>query len=262
MITPDVRSHLVSLAENAGRAIMAVYDSGDFGVSTKEDNSPLTRADQASQRVLSKLEGYLGLPLISEEGNVPPHEMRSAWPAYWLIDPLDGTKEFIQRNGEFTVNIALIQNGRTTYGVVHVPATNTTYVGGAGKETLKFSEVGQERIRVSAPHDGPLRVVASRSHMSPETQEYIDALGPVDVVAAGSSLKFCRVAEGSADVYPRLGPTMEWDTAAAQAIVEGAGGQVLSGDAPLTYNREEMLNPHFLVAPPWFLQRFPARVGA
>lgn len=261
MITPDVRSHLIALAEEAGRAIMAVHASGDFGVEAKSDHSPLTRADQASHKVLMKLEGYLGLPLISEEGNLPPFEMRSVWPAFWLIDPLDGTKEFIQQNGEFTVNIALIQGGRSVYGVVHVPATGQTYVGGSGKETLRLGPDRQERIRVSTPHDGPLRVVASRSHMSPETQEFIDGLGNCEVVSAGSSLKFCRVAEGSADVYPRLGPTMEWDTAAAQAVVEGAGGHVLAGNKPLRYNREDMLNPHFLAAPDWVLQRFPARVG-
>lgn len=261
LITEDLRDQLVALAEEAGEAILDVYRSDDFGVERKGDDSPLTRADQASHDVLKVLDGDMDLPLVSEEGTIAPYTERRKWPAHWLIDPLDGTKEFVNQNDEFTVNIALIEDHRPILGVVHVPVTGVTYVGGPDLPSVRIDATGEHGIHASAPHNGPIRVVASRSHMSPETQDYIDGLGSTDVVSAGSSLKFCRVAEGRADVYPRLGPTMEWDTAAAQAVVEGAGGQVLTGDAPLRYNREDMRNPHFLVAPPWFLDRFPARVG-
>ncbi len=261
-ITSKVRHRLVKLARRAGDAILDVYGSPDFDVEIKEDNSPLTRADQASHDVLTALEDYLDLPLLSEEGDMPPVEERTSWPAHWLIDPLDGTKEFIKRNGEFTVNIALIENHETVFGVVHVPVSGATFAGGKAFGAWRIDGENAQPIGVAAEPSGPVRVVASRSHMSDETQAYIDALGPTDVISAGSSLKFCRVADGSADVYPRLGPTMEWDTAAAQAVVEGAGGQVLVGDAPLRYNRDDMLNPHFLVAAPWLLEAHPARVGA
>jgi len=260
VITPDLRDQLTSLAEEAGDAIMRVYRSQDFDVVTKSDDSPLTRADTVSQRVLAVLDGDLGLPLLSEEGRIPSYQERKAWSAHWLVDPLDGTKEFIHRNGEFTVNIALIQDHRPVFGVVHVPVTGVTYVGGKDHPSVRIDGKGEQPIHVSSPHDGPIHVVASHSHMDPATVAYIDALGSHATVAAGSSLKFCLVAEGSADVYPRFGPTMEWDTAAGQAVVEGAGGLVLSDGRPLQYNREDLLNPPFLVAAPWLLERHPERM--
>jgi 3'(2'), 5'-bisphosphate nucleotidase len=245
---------LVRLAEDAGDAILEVYAT-DFDVQSKEDESPLTQADLAShRRIVAGLEDLTpDVPIISEESGLPPFEVRSRWRRYWLIDPLDGTKEFVNRNGEFTVNIALIEHGRPVLGIVHVPVQGKTYVGceGLGAE-LRSDEQAPAPIRVSAACENPARVVGSRSHRGASLDTFIRNLGDCELVPMGSSLKFCVVAEGGADVYPRLGPTSEWDTAAAQAVVEQAGGSVVTLDGkPMMYNQKaDILNPHFVVAGP------------
>lgn len=245
---------LVSLAIEAGKAILAVYET-DFDVEKKADTSPLTKADLASNRcIVQKLVGLTpDIPVITEEAGLPEFEVRRQWRRYWLIDPLDGTKEFVSRNGEFTVNIALIENGRPVLGVVHVPVQGKTYIGcaGVGAE-LRENGKAARRIRVSDRTAEPVRVVGSRSHRGSSLDAFLDRLGEFEMHPMGSSLKFCVVAEGLADVYPRLGPTSEWDTAAAQAVVEQAGGKVLELDGkPLSYNsKSDILNPHFLVVGP------------
>jgi len=188
--------------------------------------------------------------VLSEESAVIPWETRQSWKQYWLVDPLDGTKEFINRNGEFTVNIALISHHEPVMGVVHVPVTDVSYFG--SRETGAFRQQGAavaKAIQVRQPAAVPAGIVGSRSHANPELADQLNALGPHELISMGSSLKFCRVAEGLADFYPRLGPTCEWDTAAAQAVVEAAGGQVVKIDgSALQYNRKEIyLNPFFFV---------------
>ncbi|MBT8089913.1 MAG: 3'(2'),5'-bisphosphate nucleotidase CysQ [Gammaproteobacteria bacterium] len=242
---------VVALAEDAGRAILEVY-STDFEVQSKADKSPLTQADLASNhRIVAGLRHLTpDLPIISEESGLPDFEERRQWDRYWLIDPLDGTKEFVNRNGEFTVNVALVDNKRPVFGVVHVPVQNRTYVGceGVGAE-LRDAGKAPRLIRVAARSRKPVRVVGSRSHRGASLDAYLAALGPHDMVPMGSSLKFCIVAEGGADLYPRLGPTSEWDTAAAQAVVEQAGGKVVTLDGKsMAYNaKANILNPHFFV---------------
>ena len=242
---------IVALAEDAGRAILEVY-STDFEVQSKDDESPLTQADLASHRWIEA--GLLSLtpdmPIISEESGLPDFEERSQWQRYWLIDPLDGTKEFVNRNGEFTVNIALIDRQRPVLGVVHVPVTGKTYVGCEGLGAQRRDGDGEPvAIRVAATAGEPPRIVGSRSHRGASLDAYLNNLGDHDMVPMGSSLKFCVVAEGGADLYPRLGPTSEWDTAAAQAVVEQAGGHVVTLDGnPMKYNANaDILNPHFFV---------------
>ena len=242
---------IVALAEEAGRAILDVYRT-DFDVISKDDASPLTQADLASHHCivsgLAKLRP--DLPIISEESNLPDFDERRQWNRYWLIDPLDGTKEFVNRNDEFTVNIALIDDQRAVFGVVHVPVLGKTYVGceGFGAE-LREAGKSTQSIRVASNSADPVRVVGSRSHRGASLDAYLDNLGDYDMVGMGSSLKFCVVAEGGADIYPRLGLTSEWDTAAAQAVVEQAGGSVVTLDGkPMKYNtKSDILNPFFLV---------------
>ena len=247
----DLFTHLMPIARQAGDAIMAIYNSRQSGVREKADQSPVTEADLAAHVVLAKALGSLLpiYPVVSEEDEnslVYRHNVG----IFWLIDPLDGTKEFIARNGEFTVNIALIEHGRSVLGVVYAPAIDCMYWGGAGLGAFRMTATETQSIKVSAaePDDG-FRVVASKSHLNAETQTFIDRLGSVSLVQAGSSLKFCRVAEGMADLYPRLAPTCEWDTAAAQAVLEGAGGVVVDPDGnPLRYGKPEVLNPSFIAA--------------
>ncbi len=243
---------LVAIAERAGQGILAVYDT-DFDVTEKGDSSPLTQADLAAHReiVASLHELTPDLPVLSEESAEIPWGERRHWERYWLVDPLDGTKEFIKRNGEFTVNIALIENGKPVAGVVHVPVKGTTYMGADGAGAFKREgNGGQAPIHVRIPARAVPRVVASRSHRGPDVDAYLERLGEHEIVSMGSSLKLCLVAEGVADVYPRLGPTSEWDTAAAHAVVAAAGGTVVeavSGET-LRYNaKETLLNPYFIV---------------
>ncbi len=239
------------IAIAAGERILEVYDS-EFAIEHKDDKSPLTAADLAAHKAI--VAGLAGLtpdiPVLSEESAKIPFEVRSSWTRYWLVDPLDGTKEFIKRNGEFTVNIALIDNGSVTLGVVYVPVTKLSYYACAGGGAFK-QEAGQapQPIHVTSPAASPLRVVGSRSHSGDSLLAYLDKLGEHEMVSMGSSLKFCLVAEGKADIYPRLGLTSEWDTAAAQCVVEEAGGRVTGLDMqPLRYNTKDiLLNPHFFV---------------
>ena len=247
----DLIEPVVALAVEAGNAILEVYAT-DFDVQSKDDTSPLTQADLASHRsIVAGLEALSPeIPIISEESGLPEFEERSSWQRYWLIDPLDGTKEFVNRNGEFTVNIALIEQGRPVLGIVHVPVQEKTYIGCEGHGAER-REAGSEAtdIRVAEASSSPVRIVGSRSHRGSSLDAFLARLGDTDMVPMGSSLKFCTVAEGNADVYPRLGPTSEWDTAAAQAVVEQAGGSVLELDGkPLSYNQKpEILNPYFVV---------------
>lgn len=241
---------LEKIARDAGAAIMAVYQSDDFDVQLKGDDSPLTKADLAAHHVI--VEGLRQLnvqyPIISEESADIDWQLRKHWHRYWLVDPLDGTKEFIKRNGEFTVNIALIEKGEPICGVVFAPDLDAMYIG----ERDNGASLNGQPIQVNHNTPETLRVVGSRSHPSQETTDWLEQLGkPYEMVPMGSSLKICLVAEGKADVYPRLGPTSEWDTAAAHAVLAAAGGSVttLKGE-PLLYNQKEsFLNPYFIAKP-------------
>ena len=253
----------VEAALEAGKAIMKIYESGDFDVTVKGDDSPLTRADVASHEVIMQHLKTTGIPVLSEEGKAISTEERQSWKTLWIVDPIDGTKEFIKRNGEFTVNIALVQEGRPVLGVIFVPVAGDLYFGttehGSHKASAGSVEWTPEEWVSNAQSipfdadDRPHTVVASRSHMSAETEDYIQALrdefGEVELISKGSSLKLCMVAEGRADCYPRFAPTMEWDTAAGQAICTNAGCEVLNWETSeeLEYNRDNLLNPWFLV---------------
>jgi 3'(2'), 5'-bisphosphate nucleotidase len=241
---------LLDIVRDAGEAIMEIYQS-DFQVESKDDKSPVTAADMAAHRIIcARLPGLLpGVPVLSEEAGLPPFSERGQWQRYWLVDPLDGTKEFIKRNGEFTVNIALIHEHIPVLGVVGIPAQHVEFYGGPDLGAFRCSDGATHSIKVRRSARAPIRVVGSRSHASPDMAAYLEKLGSHEMVPMGSSLKFCLIAEGKADVYPRLGPTSEWDTAAAHAVVLGAGGQVVDWQGhPLRYNAEEnILNPHFLV---------------
>jgi len=257
---------LFNICLQAGSEILEVY-SEDINVETKADDSPLTIADQRShQAIESGLKSdFPDIPVLSEEGADIPYSTRKDWEQFWLVDPLDGTKEFIKKNGEFTVNIALIEGQYPVLGVIYAPALDTFYFGKEGVGTFKLEKASEREIAseedliaqsVKLPEvneSSVVNVVASRSHMSDDTQTFIDGLkkehGEVDVVSAGSSLKFCLVAEGKADHYPRYAPTMEWDTGAGQAIVEAAGGKVSRHDdgERFYYNREDLKNGWFLV---------------
>ncbi|MFW6094493.1 MAG: 3'(2'),5'-bisphosphate nucleotidase CysQ [Pseudomonadota bacterium] len=251
---PDQQA-LIDLTRRAGDAILEIYES-DFDVETKDDESPLTKADLAAHRIIT--EGLAALtpeiPVVSEESEPPDYATRSGWPRYWLLDPLDGTKEFINKNGEFTVNIALIEHQQPVYGVVGVPAQGTVYTGDVGRGVAeKHGATGSERLHGRAMQEGgPVVVVASRSHGGERLESYIEALGErfaeVRRTPVGSSLKLCILAEGHADLYPRLGPTSEWDIAAAHAVLEAAGGTLWAADGqPLRYNaKASFLNPEFI----------------
>jgi 3'(2'), 5'-bisphosphate nucleotidase len=249
----DLLDPVRHVAVAAGRRILDIYERG-FDVSRKSDGSPLTEADRASQEVIAAGLADIApeIPLLSEEMAAVGYETRKTWPRFWLVDPLDGTKEFINRNGEFTVNIALIEGTRPVLGVVYVPVLGQMYSACRGRGAFRqLAECRPEPIRARPFSGGKPVVVASRSHAGPETQAMLRAIGEHDAVSMGSSLKFCLVAAGSADVYPRLGPTMEWDTAASQCIVEEAGGRVIALDGkPLAYNKPDLHNPWFIVAGP------------
>lgn len=245
----------IRIAQAAGAAILEVYNGPDFekNVEQKGDNSPLTLADKRSHQVIAAGLAALApdIPVLSEEGKQMDYAERSSWSRFWLVDPLDGTKEFIKRNGEFAVHIALVENGRATLGVVHLPVLNVTYAAMQGGGAHKWENGVAQRIQVAqfAENQEGLRMVASRSHMSAETAEYMAQFRNPTTLSMGSSMKFMLVADGRADIYPRLGPTMEWDTAAPQVIVEEAGGSVLDFKTgqPLRYNKENLLNEWFVV---------------
>lgn len=245
------------IAQRAGEEILAVYGT-EFSVDVKEDKSPLTEADKRANAVIVEaLERlYPDIPIISEETKTVEYEERKNWEYFWLVDPLDGTKEFIKRNGEFTVNIALVHGDRPILGVVYQPVGESLFWGIEGKGAWKSVGDGAEIPLKGGPHykeKEEITVVASRSHQTPEVQAFVADLESsgkkVEFLSAGSSLKLCLVAEGAADVYPRLGPTMEWDTGAAHAVASAAGRKVLSHETgdPLAYNKENLLNPFFIV---------------
>jgi len=239
---------VIQIADEAGERVLHIYQS-DFKVQFKEDKSPITAADVASHDVIVK--GLRALtpdtPILSEEGATIPWGERQHWQTFWLIDPVDGTREFTQRSGEFTVNIALIENGEPVLGVVTAPALKEAFWGVKGEGAHKRDRTGKvHRMDGAQPHTVK-RVVASKNHLNDGTRAFIETLGEHELVQAGSSLKFCRIAEGRADVYPRLGPTCEWDTAAAHAVLVAAGGRVETLDgAPLIYGKEDLLNPFFI----------------
>jgi 3'(2'), 5'-bisphosphate nucleotidase len=241
------------IARRAAQEILKVYESGDFGVVDKQDNSPLTRADLASHRTICEGLSQLtpDIPVFSEESAARPYSERSTWKRYWLVDPLDGTKEFIKRNGEFTVNIALIEGNAVALGVVQIPVSDTVYLAAKGAGAFKLVAGGaQIPLRTRTVDPKHIVAVGSRSHGGDALSAYLGKLpGEVSLISRGSSLKMCLIADGCADIYPRLGPTSEWDTAAAQCIVEQAGGVVVGLDMqPLQYNaKADLLNPSFLV---------------
>lgn len=250
---------IIDVSRRAGDKILEVYHQKEgFETEIKKDNSPVTEADLAAHHVIYPELTAIdpNIPVLSEESEIPDYDTRSSWQRYWIIDPLDGTKEFIKRNGEFTVNIALIDNGVPVLGVVYVPVLNIVYAGAAGLGALKISENKETVIHcrsLNSIGDSALGVVASRSHGSEAVEICVEKLekvfGSVDRKSMGSSLKLCLVAEGAADIYPRLAPTSEWDTAAAQAVVEAAGGIVVDSDLKiLRYNtKADILNPYFYV---------------
>ena len=268
----------IQAAIAAGNAINEVYHSEDFGVEYKSDKSPLTLADQKSHEIIMNVLTEFDFPILSEEGKDTPFAQRKDWERFWVVDPLDGTKEFIKRNGEFTVNIALVEHSRPVLGTIFVPDRNTLYFAGQDFGAYKLQDgpfnemleeqadskkavhafldqiIGQStRLPVMDPQRASLTIVGSRSHKTAELEAYVEekrkAVGDVEFISAGSSLKICLVAEGKADLYPRLGPTMEWDTAAGHAIAEYAGASVYQHDTlkPLIYNKEDLHNPWFIV---------------
>jgi len=251
MTQPVPMEALLELARKAGEAILEIYNT-DFEVTDKSDNSPLTAADLASHKLIVATLQELtpAIPVLSEESAKIPFETRRRWQRYWLIDPLDGTREFIKRNGEFTVNIALIEDQQPTLGVIYAPVIDKLYYGVKGEGAwLRDDAAAAVPIQVQSKRRTPVQVAGSRSHAGDSLIRYLENLGEHQLLSMGSSLKFCLVAEGKADLYPRLGPTSEWDTAAAQAIVEAAGGQVTTLNMqPLKYNtKDSLLNPHFFV---------------
>jgi len=239
----------IAIARRAGAAIMEIY-AQDFDVASKSDDSPLTAADMASHRIIC--DGLAALtpevPILSEESATTDWATRGAWKRYWLVDPLDGTREFVKKNGEFTVNIALIEDGDAVLGVVYAPALD--YLVHGEKGVGAFLRDGERDVELTTqrPAPNPLRVAASRSHLDARTAAALEKMGPTERIGMGSSLKFCRIAEARIDVYPRFGPTSEWDTAAAQCVLEAAGGVVLTLDGqPLRYNtKDSVLNPDFI----------------
>lgn len=253
----------ITASLEAGEAIMDIYKQEDFDVDFKSDDSPLTKADLASHQVIISYLEKTGIPVLSEEGKAIPYETRSQWKKLWIVDPIDGTKEFIKRNGEFTVNIALVEDGMPVLGVIYVPALQQLYFANRDIGAYKTSDTRDEdRLNQwiakakKLPYDrndNGYTVVASRSHLSAETEEFIADLkekhGEVNTISKGSSLKLCLVAEGTAACYPRFAPTMEWDTAAGQAICTYAGKRVLDWETKqeMRYNREKLLNNWFLV---------------
>ncbi|MFD1451876.1 MULTISPECIES: 3'(2'),5'-bisphosphate nucleotidase CysQ [Oceanobacillus] len=256
---------MLDISLEAGREILDIYDN-DYSIETKSDGSLLTEADRRSHQIIvERLQGvYEEVPILSEEGSEIPYTQRQHWSRLFLVDPLDGTKEFIRKNGEFTVNIALVEEGYPVVGVIYAPALDVFYFGQSGLGAFKldaasYADPADDKALIEQSVQLPIadagnsvNVIASRSHMSEETKVFIEELRnhhTVDVISAGSSLKFCLVAEGKADYYPRYAPTMEWDTAAGQAIVEAAGGTMLryKDHERFYYNRENLKNGWFLV---------------
>jgi len=259
---------VIDVALKAGKEIMRIYNS-TYEISLKEDNSPLTIADKRSHEIIvENLQKISNYPILSEEGSNISYDERKKWSDFWLVDPLDGTKEFIKGNGDFTVNIAFIRENQPVFGVVYAPAKDVLYYGGIGFGAFRVFGGKKESIGRSSPNK--LTIVTSKSHMNDETRAFIDRLKEItgnreiETVSVGSSLKICLVAEGKATLYPRLGPTMEWDTAAAHAVLKGAGGKIISYNVTdklealeglcekeeLEYNKNNLLNPFFIALSP------------
>jgi len=251
MVSPELRDAVIALVRQAGHATMTYYDApAEAGVREKDDRSPVTLADEVAHDIL--VEGLRRIdpstPVVSEEAAAADFEARRGWRRFWLVDPLDGTKEFIKRRAEFTVNVGLIEGGEPVFGVVQAPALDLLYWGVKGGGAWREEKGGTpERIYSSAPAAGdPLTVVESLSHPSPELEEYLKTIPVARRVKAGSSLKFCWVAEGRADIYPRLGPTMEWDVAAGDCVYRQSGREG-ERPSPLTYNKPDLRNPSFVI---------------
>ena len=269
-------SHLLTKAADlsviAGKEILKVYSKSDFQVEVKDDQSPLTLADKKSHDVIIRGLKSTEIPVLSEESSEISWKQRREWNQYWLVDPLDGTKEFIKRNDEFTVNIALIEEGNPVLGVIYIPVFDVMYFALKESGAFKLSKPGMSNSENSSqelmqkatklpayPYSGKIRVVASRSHLSTETSQFIEDLeknhGDVSIVAAGSSLKLCLIAEGNAEIYPRMGPTMEWDIAAGHVIITESGGSISkTDDTLLEYNKQDLLNPWFIARSKSFLK--------
>ncbi len=243
---------LMDISYEAGAAILDIYhNASDIEISSKDDNSPLTKADRKANAIIcAHLEKISDYPIISEENKEVAFDQRKSYPYYWLVDPLDGTKEFIKRNGEFTVNIALISNNQPVFGVVYAPVLDEMYWGAKDEGAFLVKDGNTTRLQAKtfSMKDQDLGVVCSRSHLNESTQAFIDDLTAPKLVSSGSSLKFLLIASGKAHLYPRLAPTMEWDTGAAQIVLEEAGGKVVQAEnmEALVYNKEDLLNPHFI----------------
>jgi 3'(2'), 5'-bisphosphate nucleotidase len=260
-VSSQLVNDVLEISQEASARVMAIYrqylqsDESAQGIrlDNKDDNSPLTQADLAAHSIITESLRKLTphIPVVSEE-DTSTNNHRQPQGTFWLIDPLDGTKEFLARSGDFTVNIALIQDSIAMFGVVEAPALDAIYWGGDSLGAFRREKGVAKAIRVSPRSQDdqrPIRVAASKSHMNPETARFIEQLGPHELIQIGSSMKFCKIAEGAIDCYPRMGPTCEWDTAAAQAVVEAAGGYVSKVDGtPLRYGKPDILNPHFVVS--------------
>jgi len=246
---------MIYICRTAGITILDIYEQ-DIEVEVKNDFSPLTQADRKSNQIILDFlkKNYPDIPFISEETKQTPYEERKNWEYFWLIDPLDGTKEFIKKNGEFTINVALVHRNTPVFGIVYIPVKNTGYFAFKGQGSYKFTNENKT-VKISAkplPQSGKLVIMGSRSHGGAELEKFVEEKRKkydVEFISAGSALKICLVAEGLADMYPRTGPTMEWDTAAGQIIAEESGKKVLvfNSENPLLYNKENLLNPMFIV---------------
>ena len=248
----DLLEEILQLSVEAGDAIMGIY-AKDFNVEYKEDKSPVTDADLAAHKIIAAGLQQLtpDIPVLSEENAGIDWAIRQTWNQYWLVDPIDGTKEFIKKNGEFTVNIALIKAGKPILGVVHAPALNVSYLAAEAMGAFKQCDEARIELKVTKKaNTGLIKVVGSRSHPSPDLAAYLEQFDDVEMVPKGSSLKLCLVAEGEADIYPRLGPTSEWDTGAGHAVAEIAGATItqLDGSALIYNQKESYLNPYFIVS--------------
>jgi len=252
ILSEQLISATVEIAKEAGIAITEIYNS-DFDYQLKKDLSPITAADNLSHNIITERLKILTpkIPILSEENCNIPYKIRSQWTQYWLVDPLDGTKEFISQNGEFTVNIALIENNIPIFGVIDIPVTNETYWGSKANGSF-YSDANNDVKQINVPKDNqnPIRIVASRSHPSNMLASLLEIIVDYEIIEVGSSIKFCLIASGQADCYPRFGPTSEWDTAAGEAIVRFAGGHFVTANGDLmSYNlKEDYLNPNFIVS--------------
>ena len=250
VLNDDIIEGVIDIARQASAAILDVYYT-DFNISFKDDKSPLTEADTLANKIITDgLEKIApGVPILSEEGQKIPYDKRSKWETYWLVDPLDGTKEFIKKNDEFTINIALIEYNQPILGVVYAPALDRLYWGSREHGSFKLNSGGiSTSISVKSQITTPVQIAVSRSHLSPKVKTFISQFIEYNLHPMGSSLKICCVSDGTMHLYPRLGPTMEWDTAASHAIIRGAGGEIIKvgTNDPIEYNKKDLLNPDFI----------------